>query len=144
MRLLHFAVHPHGSLSPANAQLNQRGKAVQSTGTISNCFNAMRTHDFDGGCVMITGSGISRSTRRNFLTGFCVIACAVAGKVNAQTDIAGYPDRPVRIVVPYPPGGGSDILARVLAEKLQSRWGQPVVVENHPGASGNVGTEAVF
>jgi len=104
----------------------------------------MRTRNFDGGCVMITGSGISRTTRRNFLTGFCVVACAVAGKANAQTDIAGYPDRPVRIVVPYPPGGGSDILARVLAEKVQSRWGQPVVVENHPGASGNVGTEAVF
>jgi len=93
---------------------------------------------------MVAGSGISGSTRRSFLTGFCVIACAAASTVNAQTDISSFPDRPVRIIVPYPPGGGSDILARVLADKLQSLWGQPVVVENHPGASGNVGTEAVF
>lgn len=93
---------------------------------------------------MVTGDGISRNTRRVFLTGFCFCACAAAGRVSAQTDIARFPDRPVRIIVPYPPGGGSDILARVFADKLQSRWGQPVVVENHPGASGNVGTEAVF
>jgi len=93
---------------------------------------------------MVAGGGISGSTRRSFLTGFCVIACAAANTVNAQTDISSFPDRPVRIIVPYPPGGGSDILARVLADKLQSLWGQPVVVENHSGASGNVGTEAVF
>lgn len=55
-----------------------------------------------------------------------------------------YPSRPVRIVVPYPPGGGTDIVARVLAEKLQAKWGQPFVVENRAGASGNIGAEAVF
>jgi tripartite-type tricarboxylate transporter receptor subunit TctC len=93
------------------------------------------------GRVMVTGSSVAGSTRRFFLAGLSVVAC---GAVNAQTDISSYPDRPVRIVVPYPPGGGSDILARLLAEKIQSLWGQPVVVENHPGASGNVGTEAVF
>jgi len=55
----------------------------------------------------------------------------------------GYPARPIRIVVPYPPGGTSDILARALAEKLTGAWGQPVLVDNKPGANGNVGADLV-
>ena len=55
----------------------------------------------------------------------------------------GYPARPIRIVVPYPPGGTSDILARALAEKLTGAWNQPVVVDNKPGANGNVGADFV-
>jgi tripartite-type tricarboxylate transporter receptor subunit TctC len=56
---------------------------------------------------------------------------------------AQYPDRPIRLVVPFTPGTGIDILARVFAQKLQERLKNPVVVENRPGASGNIGTEAV-
>jgi tripartite-type tricarboxylate transporter receptor subunit TctC len=52
-----------------------------------------------------------------------------------------YPVRPVRFIVPYPPGGGSDLMARTLGEKLQQRLGQPFVVENRGGASGNIGLE---
>jgi len=51
-----------------------------------------------------------------------------------------FPDRPVQIVVAYPPGGGSDALSRLLAPKLEKIWGQPVVVTNRPGAQGNIGT----
>src|SRR5213592_5220522 len=54
-----------------------------------------------------------------------------------------WPAKPVRIVVAYPPGGGIDILARQLADKLAAPWGQPVVVENKPGANTIVAADAV-
>ena len=56
---------------------------------------------------------------------------------------ASYPNRPVRVVVPYPPGGATDVIARVVAQKLSESWQQPVVIENKAGASGSVGSEIV-
>jgi tripartite-type tricarboxylate transporter receptor subunit TctC len=67
----------------------------------------------------------------------CVLTVALA---QAQD----YPSRPIRIVVPYPPGGSADLVPRAVAEKLQTMWGQPVVIENRPGAGGNIGAEAVY
>ena len=55
-----------------------------------------------------------------------------------------YPTRPIRIIVPYPAGGSADLLPRIFAEKLSARWGQPVLVENRPGAGGNIGAEFVY
>jgi tripartite-type tricarboxylate transporter receptor subunit TctC len=58
-------------------------------------------------------------------------------------DAAGYPDRPIRIVVPFEAGGGGDIIVRMVGQELSRRLGQPVVVENRAGASGNIGSEIV-
>lgn len=66
-------------------------------------------------------------------------ALAFALPVQAQD----YPGKLVRVVVPYPPGSLTDTLARLVAEKLQGKWGQPVIVENRAGAAGNLGAEVV-
>jgi tripartite-type tricarboxylate transporter receptor subunit TctC len=52
-----------------------------------------------------------------------------------------YPARPIRIIVPYPPGGPADLLPRLIGAKITDAWGQPVVVDNHPGGAGNIGME---
>jgi tripartite-type tricarboxylate transporter receptor subunit TctC len=54
-----------------------------------------------------------------------------------------FPTKPVKIVVPYPPGGGNDIMARLIAPRMSAQWSQPVVVENKPGAAGNLGAGEV-
>jgi tripartite-type tricarboxylate transporter receptor subunit TctC len=57
---------------------------------------------------------------------------------------ADYPRRPVRLIVPFPPGGGTDILARVLAQKITAAWGQQLVVDNRPGAGGTLGSRLLL
>jgi tripartite-type tricarboxylate transporter receptor subunit TctC len=61
-----------------------------------------------------------------------------------QTQAAGFPDRPVKIVVPFPAGGTADAVPRIVGEWLSRKWGQPVVIENHAGAGGNIGAEFVY
>ena len=76
---------------------------------------------------------------RRFAASLVLGALAVGAPAWGQA----WPTRTVRIVVPYPPGGGNDILARLVAPKMSDRWGQSVVVENRPGAAGNVGAAEV-
>jgi tripartite-type tricarboxylate transporter receptor subunit TctC len=74
-----------------------------------------------------------------------LLVLAAAGLAASPAAFAqpAWPDRPVRVVVPYPPGGSNDILARILAETLRERLPQPWIVENRAGANGNVGADAV-
>lgn len=76
----------------------------------------------------------SPARRRFASAALFALASLVFGAAGAET----YPSRAVKIIVPYPPGGASDVTARLLAQKLGEAWSQPVVIENRPGANGNV------
>ena len=78
---------------------------------------------------------------RDARLGLAVVLLTIGAVLPLTGYAQSYPDRPVRFIVPYPPGGGSDLMARTLGAKLQQRLGQPFVVENRGGASGNIGLE---
>ncbi|AZG11159.1 tripartite tricarboxylate transporter substrate binding protein [Pigmentiphaga sp. H8] len=84
----------------------------------------------------------SRVSRRSMLMMSATTLAASAGFVPAHAQ-PSYPSKPVRIVCAFPPGNASDIVARILGDQLSKRWGQPVVVENRPGASGIIAATAV-
>jgi tripartite-type tricarboxylate transporter receptor subunit TctC len=79
--------------------------------------------------------------RRRIVLNLSLLACTLAPWAVGAQD--GFPGKPVRIIVPQTPGGASDALARIMAQKLSEKWGQSVVVENRAGAGGNVGMEVV-
>src|ERR1700752_2943227 len=76
---------------------------------------------------------------RTFLGALVATAALALSVSGAQSQ--GLSDRPITIVVPFTAGTGIDIVARIVGEELRERWKQPVVVENKPGASGNIGTQ---
>jgi tripartite-type tricarboxylate transporter receptor subunit TctC len=81
---------------------------------------------------------------RTLVCALAALVLAVAAvDARAQDPAAGFPARTIRIVVPFPPGGVTDRLARMVAQKMQEHWGQPAVVENRPGASGMIAAETV-
>src|SRR3954449_4389585 len=81
-------------------------------------------------------------SRRTVMQGAAASAALGLRPALAQT-AAGWPDHPIRMVIPYPAGGSTDVLFRIMAESLKDKLGQTLVIENRPGASGNVGIDAV-
>lgn len=71
----------------------------------------------------------------------CAIVVLAGAAAVAQDAASNYPNRPIRIIVTFPPGGPTDIIARAVGQKLAEAWGQAVVVDNRPGAGGNIGTD---
>ena len=89
-------------------------------------------------------TGVRRSAMRIFRT-LCFVAFALAGALATwPTRAADFPDRQVHLLVPYAPGGGADIVGRLVAAKLAETWGQSVIVENKAGANGPVASEYVM
>ena len=84
---------------------------------------------------------MDNATRRHALVAFATLAALVVAPLAFAQ--GAYPNKPIRIVVPFPAGGTTDILARAAGQKLTEAWGQPVVIDNRPGAAGNIGAELV-
>jgi tripartite-type tricarboxylate transporter receptor subunit TctC len=81
---------------------------------------------------------------RNALPGALFAGLLLAAPAWAQDPAAGYPNRAIRVIVPFPAGGAADALPRIVGERIAAKWGQPVVVDNRAGASGSIGAEAVW
>ncbi len=85
---------------------------------------------------------MTRNRRTTLALMALAAACATLGTSSAQAQ-GDYPAKPLRFIVPHPAGGGTDTIARLIGTQLTQRWGQPVVVENKPGASGILGNDIV-
>ena len=79
------------------------------------------------------------------IAGLLVATAAITSQAQtpAATPPAAYPNKPVKVVVPYPPGGATDIVARIIFQQVSEATGQQFVIENRAGAGGNIGAEAV-
>ena len=100
----------------------------------------IRGHQYDDQC----GSRNKRNTvylsnTRAYVAALIAVSMLAMGAVAA----ADYPTKPVRMIVPWPPGGGTDVFARLIGQKLSERLGYTVIVDNRPGAAGNIGAELV-
>src|SRR5919197_3789885 len=73
---------------------------------------------------------------------FAAAMLLATGEIVAQSPADKYPDKPIKIIVPFAPGGSTDILARVIGQKMTENWGQTVIVETRPGAATVIGTQA--
>ena len=74
----------------------------------------------------------------------CVVGIFTTLAASFASAQGTFPTRTMRFIVPFPGGGINDVLARIVGEKLQTRWGQPIVIENKTGAGGNIGAELAY
>lgn len=84
-----------------------------------------------------------RFRRRSLLAGLAALPLVLGAQTSLANDLANYPSKPIRLIVPLPPGSPPDVLARVVGERVAELWGQPVVIENRPGATGMIGMDAL-
>jgi len=104
----------------------------------------LRAEGFDGRIVLIGAAlGVlpQRRMGRAGLAALGLLAALAPSFAGAQ---GTFPTRTVKFIVPFPGGGINDVLARIVGEKLQTRWGQPIVIENKTGAGGNIGAELAY
>ena len=99
--------------------------------------NILSPHSHPAVCGFISPLG----RRSTLLAGAAVLLAALAPAAIAQPGAGTYPNKPVRFVVPFPAASATDVVARAIGQKLGDKWGQPVVIENRPGAGGNLGTD---
>src|SRR5262249_36021569 len=85
------------------------------------------------------GAAMARAVRFLLAAG---LALSVSGAAAAEDPSASFPNRPIRMIVPFPAGGPSDIVARLIGPTMSPDWGQPVVIENRPGANTIIGAQA--
>src|SRR2546430_1500593 len=74
-------------------------------------------------------------------TTICLAAIVALGMLTGGAAAQGYPNKPIRMIVAFPPGGSTDTVARILGPRLSERLGQPIVIDNRPGAGGSIGVE---
>ncbi len=94
-------------------------------------------------CVAGMPAEKERRKAAALLAGLICVFFAVTGYGAASSATTSFPHKPVRIVVPFPPGGGSDFVARLIGQKLAEAWGQPVICDNRPGANATIGASIV-
>lgn len=92
---------------------------------------------------MTFSTPLARSRQRHVLRTLAVVSMTLLTGAAGAQDAASYPDKPLRMIVPFTPGGSTDILGRTIAQQLSLAWGKSVVVENIPGAGGSIGADKV-
>ena len=90
------------------------------------------------------GSAPARLSARCKLAALALLLAALLAHGHAPAQAGDYPDRPVKIVVPFPAGGTADVIPRIVGDWLSRKWSQAVVIENRTGAAGNIGAEQVY